>query len=108
DTDRLYRNARRVPWKEILRVEQTLAVFANVSHSKIRHSQYAALCLKDAIADYFREDCGRRPSVQRTDPDVWISLYVENNRAVIGLDTSGGSLHRRGYRQEGVDAPMQP
>lgn len=107
DTDRLYRNARRVPWKEILRVEQTLAVFANVSHSKIRHSQYAALCLKDAIADYFREDCGRRPSVQRTNPDVWISLYIENNRAVIGLDTSGGSLHRRGYRQEGVDAPMQ-
>ena len=107
DADRLYRNARRIPWSEILRVEQTLAVFANVSHSKIRHSQYAALCLKDAIADYFREDCGRRPDVRRMDPDVWISLFIENNRAVIGLDTSGGSLHRRGYRQEGVEAPMQ-
>jgi putative N6-adenine-specific DNA methylase len=107
DTDRLYRNARKVPWKEILGVDQTMAVFANLSNSKIRHSQYAALCLKDAIADYFREDCGRRPDVRRIDPDVWISLFIENNRAVIGLDTSGGSLHRRGYRQEGVEASIQ-
>jgi putative N6-adenine-specific DNA methylase len=107
DTDRLYRMARKVPWKAVMGVTQTLAVFANVSNSKIRHSQYAALCLKDAIVDYFREDCGRRPDVRRTDPDVWISLFVENNRAVISLDTSGGSLHRRGYRQEGGPAAMQ-
>jgi putative N6-adenine-specific DNA methylase len=107
DTDRLYRHARRIPWKEILGVDQTLAVFANLSNSRMRHSQYAALCLKDAVVDYFREDCGRRPDVRRIDPDVWISLFVENNHAVVGLDTSGGSLHRRGYRQEGVEASMQ-
>lgn len=107
DTDRLYRTARQVPWKALMGVNQTLAVFASVSNSRIRHSQYAALCLKDAIVDYFRDDCGRRPDVRRIDPDVWISLFIENNRAVVSLDTSGGSLHRRGYRQEGSDAPMQ-
>jgi putative N6-adenine-specific DNA methylase len=105
--DRLYRQARQIPWREVMDVNQTLAVFANLSNSHIRHSQYAALCLKDAIVDYFREDGGRRPDVRRIDPDVGINLFIENNRAVISLDTSGGSLHRRGYRRQGVEAPMQ-
>lgn len=107
EPDYLYRKAKLIPWKEIMGVDQTLAVFANLSNSKIRHSQYAGLCLKDAIVDYFREDCGRRPDIRRIDPDVWINLFIENNQAVISLDTSGGSLHRRGYRREGVEAPMQ-
>jgi putative N6-adenine-specific DNA methylase len=107
DTDHLYRKARQLPWKELMAVDQTLAVFANVADSQIHHSQYAALCLKDAIVDYFREDCGRRPDVRRIDPDVWFSLFIEHNRATISLDTSGGSLHRRGYRQEAVEASIQ-
>jgi putative N6-adenine-specific DNA methylase len=106
-TDYLYRKAKLIPWKEIMGVDHTLAVFANLSNSKIRHSQYAALCVKDAVVDYFREDCGRRPNVERLAPDVWLNVFIENNRAVISLDTSGGSLHRRGYRREGVEAPMQ-
>ena len=106
-TDYMYRKAKLIPWKEIMGVDQTLAVFANLSNSKIRHSQYAALCLKDAVVDYFREDCGRRPNVERTDPDVWLNVFVDSNRAVISLDVSGGSLHRRGYRRETVEAPMQ-
>lgn len=108
ETGYLYRKAKLIPWKEIMGVDLTLAIFANLSNSKIRHSQYAALCVKDAIVDYFREDCGRRPDIRRIDPDVWINVFIENNRAIISLDTSGGSLHRRGYRQEGVvGAPMQ-
>ncbi len=106
-TDTLYRKARLIPWKEIMGVDQTLAVFANLSNSKMRHSQYAALCLKDAVVDYFREECGRRPNVERNDPDVWLNVFVENNRAVVSLEVSGGSLHRRGYRREAVEAPMQ-
>ena len=107
ETDYLYRQAKLIPWKEIMQVDQTLAVFTNLANSKIRHSQYAGLCVKDAIVDYFRQDCGRRPDVRRIDPDVWINLFIDNNRAVISLDASGGSLHRRGYRREGVEAPMQ-
>ena len=106
-TDYLYRKAKAIAWKDFFGVHHTLAVFANLSNSKLRHSQYAALCLKDAIVDYFREDCGRRPNVGGIDPDVWINLFIENNHAVISIDTSGGSLHRRGYREEGVEAPMQ-
>ncbi len=106
-TEALYRRARGLAWKEFLTPEQTFAVFANVANSRIRHSQYAALCLKDAIVDYFREACSRRPDVARIDPDLWVSLFIENDRAVIGIDASGGSLHRRGYRKESLEAPMQ-
>jgi putative N6-adenine-specific DNA methylase len=88
-------------------LDQTFAVFSTVSHSRINHSRYAALRLKDAIADHFRGSQNRRPSIDKVDPDVWISLHIENDKATISFDTSGGSLHRRGYRRETVEAPMQ-
>ncbi|MBU0481580.1 MAG: class I SAM-dependent RNA methyltransferase [Proteobacteria bacterium] len=106
-TKYLYKTARNIPWPAILRKNGSFAVSATVSHSKIRHSKYAALCLKDAVVDSFREEFGVRPDVDRREPDLWLHLHVENNRAVISLDTSGGSLHRRGYRQDSVEAPMQ-
>jgi putative N6-adenine-specific DNA methylase len=107
NTDYLYRKAKEISWKDFFNPHQTFAIFSNVSHSSIKHSHYASLRLKDAIADAFLEKFGQRPSVQRIEPDVWINLHVENNRAVISFDTSGGSLHRRGYRDETVEAPMQ-
>jgi putative N6-adenine-specific DNA methylase len=103
----LYKTARSLPWSELLSLDTTFAIAANVSNSRIRHSQYAALKLKDAIVDQFRENCGERPNVEPQQPDVWINLYIHNNKATISLDTSGGSLHRRGYRQASVEAPMQ-
>lgn len=103
----LYKTARSLPWTELLALDKTFAVFANVANSYIRHSQYAALRLKDAIVDQFRDACDARPDIDPIHPDVWISLYIESNKATIGLDTSGGSLHRRGYRQASVEAPMQ-
>jgi len=105
--DYLYTKALAIEWGDFFSTHDTFAVFATVSHSAIRHSQYAALRLKDAIVDYFRGRTHARPSVKRIDPDVWINLHIENNRAVISFDTSGGSLHRRGYRQASVEAPMQ-
>ncbi|MFQ5572520.1 MAG: class I SAM-dependent RNA methyltransferase, partial [Rhodothermales bacterium] len=105
--DYLYRTARSVQWTDFMTVDHTFAVFANVSNSKIRHSKYAALRVKDAVVDTFREQCGRRPSVDTRHPHVWINLYIENNRATLSLDTAGGSLHRRGYRQQTGSAPMQ-
>jgi len=103
----LYKTAFALPWEEILSLRTTFAIFANVSNSNIRHSQYASRKLKDAIVDRFRELTGSRPDVDPDEPDVWISLHIQGNRASIGLDTSGGSLHRRGYRKESVKAPMQ-
>jgi putative N6-adenine-specific DNA methylase len=107
NTDYLYTKAKEISWEDFFNPRQTFAVFSTVSHSSIKHSQYASLRLKDAIADYFLEKFGQRPTVRKIEPDVWINLHVENNRAVISLDTSGGSLHRRGYRDETVEAPMQ-
>ncbi len=106
-TKYLYGQARQIPWEDLLSPEHTFAIFSSVSHSKIKHSQYAGLKLKDAIVDYFRDKYGRRPSVDKLNPSLWINIHIENNYATISLDTSGGSLHRRGYRQKAGVAPMQ-
>jgi putative N6-adenine-specific DNA methylase len=106
-SDYLYKKSREISWEEFFTADHTFSVFANVTQSKLRHSQYAALRLKDAVVDSFRERFNRRPSVNRNDPDVWIGLYIERDKATISLDTGGGSLHRRGYREEGGEAPMQ-
>jgi putative N6-adenine-specific DNA methylase len=106
-TRALYKKAKETAWAHFFRADQTFAVRSTVTHSKITHSQYAALCVKDAIADYFREREHRRPTVDRIEPDVWISVYIEKNRATLSLDTSGGSLHRRRYSGHRLEAPMQ-
>jgi putative N6-adenine-specific DNA methylase len=102
----LYQTAKQIRWEHFLTPEKTFAVFAALSQSKIQHSKFAALRLKDAIADYFKEKFGKRPSVEKHNPDVWFNLFIENNYATISLDTSGGSLHRRGYRRETTQAPL--
>jgi putative N6-adenine-specific DNA methylase len=103
----LYKKGKEIDWTNLFKNNQTFAIFANVSNSKITHSQYAAQVLKDAIVDLFREKTGKRPSVDKIKPDVWINLHIESDFATISWDTSGGSLHRRGYRTESVEAPMQ-
>lgn len=102
----LYKTASQIEWSDFMTADQTFAVFASVTQSHINHSKFAALRLKDAIVDYFRTKDGRRPSIDRRQPHVWFNLYIENNHAVISVDTSGGSLHRRGYRVQTTQAPM--
>ena len=102
----LYKQSMQINWEDFLRPFQSFAVFASVSNSTIKHSRFAALRLKDAIVDYFRDLEGKRPSIDRNNPDLWLNLHIENNRAAISIDTSGGSLHRRGYRIKSVEAPM--
>lgn len=106
-TKYLYKTALDIPWEELFTPDQTFAIFAQVSNSNISHSKYASLKLKDAIVDRFRDKLRRRPNVDAKYPDIWFNLHIENNRAVISLDTSGSSLHRRGYRLDSVEAPMQ-
>ncbi len=102
----LYATARDIDWRDFLTPDQTFAINANVSESQIGHSQYAALKLKDAVVDWFRDHGGQRPNVNPRDPDLWLHLHIRHNRATISLDASGGSMHRRGYRVMSVDAPM--
>jgi putative N6-adenine-specific DNA methylase len=107
DAKALYKAAYAVEWEALFSPEQTFAVAATVSDSPIRHSGYAALCAKDAIADRFRDLFGRRPDVDPEHPQVWVNLFIQGTQGVINLDTSGGSLHKRGYRRRTIAAPMQ-
>ncbi len=107
DTDMLYQKAKQIAWEDFFSQGNTFAISGSVSDSEISHSKFAALRLKDAIADYFKEKTGQRPDVSVRNPDVLLNLHIRKDRAVISLDTSGGALHRRGYREEVVSAPMQ-
>ena len=107
DTDTLYQKAKQIKWEDFFGKGNTFAVSGNVSDSVISHSKYAALRLKDAVTDYFKEKTGQRPDVSVRNPDILLNLHIRHDKAVISLDTSGGALHRRGYREETVSAPMQ-
>ncbi|NOY78785.1 MAG: methyltransferase [Calditrichaeota bacterium] len=105
ETD-LYRGIRGMDWSAYLDVEGTLAVDGVVKSDRIRHSKYLALKVKDAIADQFREKFGRRPSVDVSDPTLRLNVYLYKDRCTVSLDSSGESLHRRGYRLESMQAPL--
>jgi len=103
----LYKTAQKIDWADFLTLTKTFAITANVAKSSIRNSQYAGQILKDAIADQFREKTGKRPDVDTRHPDLLLNLYIHQNKARISVDLGGGSLHKRGYRDESVEAPMQ-
>ncbi len=107
DTDSLYSRAKQIRWEDFFAQGRTFAVSGTVSDSAISHSKFAALRVKDAVADYFMEKTGKRPDVSIMDPDIQLSLHIRKNRAEISIDVSGGPLYKRGYRQESVLAPMQ-
>lgn len=103
----LLRTAQKINWEKIFSIKETFAISASVSKSKITHSLYASQVLKDGIADYFRAKFNERPSVDVKNPDVRFNLHIEKDKAVISMDTSGESLHKRGYRLLAGEAPMQ-
>ncbi|MGB1108872.1 MAG: bifunctional 23S rRNA (guanine(2069)-N(7))-methyltransferase RlmK/23S rRNA (guanine(2445)-N(2))-methyltransferase RlmL [Gammaproteobacteria bacterium] len=105
--DELYEAVKRIPWEEHMEVSATLAVDCTISRSRIRHSKFAALRVKDAICDRFREQCGERPSVDLQDPDISLVLHIGGSWGRLYLDMSGGGLHRRGYRPAKTAAPMR-
>jgi putative N6-adenine-specific DNA methylase len=104
--DELYDAVRALDWSRYLTPEHTLAVDSNVRDSGITHSKYAALRVKDAICDQFVEKCGRRPSVDVEEPMIGLNLHIYRDQAVLSLDASGESLHKRGYRPILTKAPL--
>ncbi len=103
----LYRTAQQIDWTGFLTLTKTFAITANVANSNIRNSKYAGQILKDAIVDQFRDKTGERPNVDTRFPDLQLNLYIHQNKARISVDLGGGSLHKRGYRSQSVEAPMQ-
>ncbi|MFO0879710.1 MAG: THUMP domain-containing protein [Gemmataceae bacterium] len=104
--DDLYAAVQTIDWAQWLTPRHTLAVDCNVRDSAITHSQYAARRVKDAICDQFVDRCGSRPSVDPEEPMLGFNLHIYRNQATLSLDSSGMSLHKRGYRPIQTRAPI--
>ncbi len=106
DADEVYEQAKALCWEDYLDTDSTFAVDSVVFSEEFRHSKFVSYRIKDAIADYFREKTGKRPNVRINKPDVLLNIHIAGNDCTLSLDSSGESLHRRGYRQEAVEAPL--
>ena len=106
--DELYHKIyEQIKWEEHMSPEEKIAVDFTADHRNTFHSHYAALRVKDAVADRFRESTGNRPSVDTEHPDIRINVHMKKDLAQVSLDLSGESLHRRFYRTEGGTAPLK-
>ena len=104
--DELYDHAKEIPWTNYLALGKSFAIDATVQSEMFVNSMFASLRVKDAIADQFREATGKRPSVNSDDPDIRINVHLMNNHCTLSLDSSGDSLHKRGYRIGQGEAPI--
>lgn len=106
NADEVYEAVKSLAWENYLSVDQTFAVDATIHSEEFRHSMYVSYKVKDAIADYFRDKEGKRPSVSVKNPDIMLNIHIYDNQCTLSLDSSGESLHRRGYRSETGEAPL--
>ncbi|WP_240971142.1 THUMP domain-containing class I SAM-dependent RNA methyltransferase [Flammeovirga aprica] len=102
----LYEKTKKVNWAKYIDVDGTFAIDSTVWSDTFTHSKYVALKVKDAIADHFSEVFKRRPNVNVKDPEVLVHIHVSQRECILSLDSSGESLHRRGYRSEQRQAPL--
>ena len=109
DAETLYEGVYALPWEDLLTQGATIAVDAHGENPELRNTKFVALKVKDAVCDAMRERCGARPDVDPRDPDFAIDVAVHPKKATIYLNLSGASLHRRGYREDGVqtEAPLK-
>ena len=106
DADEVYEKAKKINWEEYIGIKQSFIINETVNSENFRHSKFVAYRLKDAIADYFTELYDKRPSVSITSPDIYIDIHISHNECTISLNSSGVSLHKRGYRNSQNEAPI--
>ena len=104
--DDVYEGVKDIDWSEYIGSDKTFAVDSVVFSEEFRHSKFVAYKVKDAIVDQFREKTGQRPNISITNPDIRLHIHIAEDQCTLCLDSSGESLHRRGYRQESVEAPL--
>lgn len=104
--DEVYEETKKIDWSQYLTLEQTFSVDSVVFSEEFRHSKFVSYKVKDAIVDQFREKTGKRPNISVANPDIRLNMHIAEDRCTLSLDSSGESLHRRGYRQENVEAPL--
>ena len=104
--DDVYNEIQKIDWSQYLDNDHTFAVDAVVFSEEFRHSKFVSYKVKDAIVDQFREKTGSRPNISVANPDLRLHIHIAEYDCTLCLDSSGDSLHRRGYRQESVEAPL--
>ena len=104
--EEVYEQVQKIKWDDILDVKKTFSVDSVVYSEEFRNSRFVTYKVKDAIVDWFREKQGTRPNISVSNPDIRLNIHIAEDNATLSLDSSGESLHRRGYRQEQVEAPL--
>ena len=104
--DDVYEEVKKIDWSDYIGEDKTFAVDSVVFSDEFRHSKFVSYKVKDAIVDQFRERTGKRPNISVANPDIRLNMHIAEDKCTLSLDSSGESLHRRGYRQESVEAPL--
>lgn len=104
--DQMYDEIKKIDWGQYIGEGKTFTVDSVVYSEEFSNSRFVTYKVKDAIVDQFRERTGKRPNISVSDPDIRINIHIAEDKATVSLDSSGESLHRRGYRQEAVEAPL--
>ncbi len=106
DADAVYEEVKKIDWEQYMDLATTFSIDATVYSETFKHSRYVTYKVKDAIADRFNEKYGKRPSVRITEPDLYINVHIAEQQVTVSLDSSGESLHKRGWRVAQTDAPI--
>ncbi|MDR3269643.1 MAG: THUMP domain-containing protein [Tannerella sp.] len=106
NADTVYEEVGKIEWERYFSPEHTFAVDAVIYSESFNHSKFVAYRTKDAIADYFSGKCGKRPSVRINRPDMYVHIHISHHDCTVSLDSSGESLHKRGYRLAQGEAPL--
>jgi putative N6-adenine-specific DNA methylase len=106
DAEALYNQLKKLNWSRWMNVDNTFAIDATVYSESFRNSRFVTYRVKDAIVDYWQEKENRRPNVQVENPDILFNIHIANEQVTLSLDSSGESLHKRGYRVATTEAPI--
>lgn len=106
DADTVYKEVKKVVWENYISLDKTFAIDSVIYSEDFNHSKFVAYRTKDAIVDYFMEKYQKRPSVRVNHPDLYINIHISHNDCTLSIDSSGESLHKRGYRTDQTEAPL--
>jgi putative N6-adenine-specific DNA methylase len=106
DADAVYEQVKQIDWSQYMTLQTGFQIDATVYSDTFRHSRYVTYRVKDAIVDWWNEKEGKRPNVKLSNPDLSLNVHIANETVTLSLDSSGESLHKRGYRVANTEAPI--
>lgn len=106
NADEVYNQVKSIDWEKYMKLTNTFAIDSVIYSEDFNHTKFVAYRTKDAIADHFNEKYGKRPSVRVSNPDLYINIHISHNDCTVSIDSSGESLHKRGYRVDQTEAPL--